>query len=97
MKISHEGEKTIGFKTLSDNEADQANEYSFLNRLEILQEETLEGGSQFIPAKLKDGYYPIEYFRPSQPVMADIVRNGDPIVARPSINYYDYIGPEENN
>lgn len=65
MKIFHEDGKTIGIKTYNDNEVEQANEYSFLNRLEIFQEEVIEGSIQFTPAKLKDGYYPIEHFEPS--------------------------------
>ena len=95
MKISHEGDKTIGIRTYSNNEADQANEDYYSVKYIILQQgEMIAGKGELIPAKLEDGYYPKEYFKPIV-FMADVVRDGEEIKARPSQRYCEYVGAAE--
>jgi hypothetical protein len=92
IKISHEGEKTIGIRTFSNSAADQAKEDYYPRKFEILQlGEMVAGSAPLNPANLEDGYYPIEDFK-SIVFAADIVRDGEEIKAKPSRNYYEYVG-----
>ncbi|GAB3537251.1 hypothetical protein GCM10027443_29880 [Pontibacter brevis] len=95
MKISHEAGKTVGTKTYSDNEADSASGDLYPRALEILQQEEMIGGEAALtPAKLENGYYPIEYFKPIY-FAANTVLPGEDIKPRTSRHCYEYVGPDE--
>ncbi len=95
MKISHEGEETIGIKTYSDNEADPAYKDYLPTRYIILQQgEMIAGKGELNPAKLEAGFYPKEYFKPIF-FAADVVRADQEIKAKPSKHYYEYVGAAE--
>jgi hypothetical protein len=93
MKISHEGNTTIGIFT-RNNEADGTGEGEdiFPSKYEILEQgEMIDGSATLTPAKLEAGYYPKEHFEPII-FAANIISDGEEIKPRSSRHCYRYIG-----
>lgn len=98
MKVYHEGGKTLGIRIYDNNEDGQGSEELFPTRYEIIElGETVGQIVSSWPARLIEGYYPLEHFKKGPFLAANFIREGEEIKPSNSLECYTYIGPAEES
>ncbi len=96
LQVYREEGKTLGIIIYSNIEEGQGSEGLFPTRYEILElGETVGQIVSSWPARLIDGYYPLEQFEKCPPLAANYIPDGEEIKPGNSAECYIYIGPAE--
>jgi hypothetical protein len=98
MKVYREEGKTLGIIIYSNHEEGQGSEDLFPTKYEILElGETVGQTVSSWPARLIDGYYPLEQFEKCPPPAAHYIPDGKETKLSNSAECYIYIGPAEDS
>lgn len=57
----------------------------------------IAGSAPLNPAKLEEGYYPLEHFKKLPPFMANFIQEGESIEPTTRLPFYQYIAPTEKD